>query len=44
MGGSRKRALQNDRTLLGERGLARFDLLGREADRDRIPRPRAPAG
>jgi hypothetical protein len=36
MGSSRKRALQNDRTRLGERGLARFEVLGREADRDLI--------
>jgi hypothetical protein len=36
MGSSRKHALQNDRTRLGERGLARFDVLGREADRDLI--------
>ena len=36
MGSSRKRAPQNDRTRLGERGLARFDVLGREADRDLI--------
>ena len=36
MGSSRTRALQNDRTRLGERGLARFDVLGREADRDLI--------
>ena len=36
MGSSRKRALQNDRTRLGERGRARFDVLGREADRDLI--------
>jgi hypothetical protein len=40
MGSSRKRALQSDCTCLGERGLARFDVLGREADRDLI---RAPA-
>ncbi len=33
MDSSRKRALQNDRTRLGEQGLARFDVLGREADR-----------
>ena len=36
MGSSRKRSLQNDRTRLGDRGLARFDVLGREADRDLI--------
>jgi hypothetical protein len=33
---SQKRALQNYRTRLGERGLARFEVLGREADRDLI--------
>jgi hypothetical protein len=36
MGGSRKRGRQNDRTRLGERGLVRYDVLGREADRDLI--------
>lgn len=36
MGSLRKRALQNDRTRLGERGLAVFDVLGREADRELI--------
>ena len=36
MGSSQKRALQNYRTRLGERGLARFEVLGREADRDLI--------
>jgi hypothetical protein len=33
---SQKRAIQNYRTRLGERGLARFEVLGREADRDLI--------
>jgi len=36
MGSSRKGGVRNDRTRLGERGLARFDVLGREADRDLI--------
>jgi hypothetical protein len=36
MGRSRKRALQNDRTRVGEQGLAVFDVLAREADRDLI--------
>ena len=36
MGSSQKRALQNYRTRLGERGLARFEVLGRDADRDLI--------
>ncbi len=36
MGTSQKRAIQNYRTRLGERGLARFEVLGREADRDLI--------
>ena len=36
MGGSQKRAIQNYRTRLGERGLARFEVLGRETDRDLI--------
>lgn len=33
---SQKRAIQNYRTRLGERGLARFEVLGRDADRDLI--------
>jgi hypothetical protein len=33
---SQKRALQNYRSRLGERGLARFEVLGRDADRDLI--------
>jgi len=36
VGGSQKRAIQNYRSRLGERGLARFEVLGREADRDLI--------
>jgi hypothetical protein len=36
MGTSQKRAIQNYRTRLGERGLTRFEVLGREADRDLI--------
>jgi hypothetical protein len=33
---SQKRAIRNYRTRLGERGLARFEVLGRDADRDLI--------
>src|SRR5580698_487050 len=33
---SQKRALKNYRDRLGERGLARFEVLGRSADRDLI--------
>ncbi len=33
MGGSQEGAIQNDRTRLGDRGLVRFDVLGREVDR-----------
>jgi hypothetical protein len=33
---SQKRAVQNYRLRLSERGLARFEVLGREADRDLI--------
>jgi hypothetical protein len=33
---SQKRALQHYRARLGERGLARFEVLGRDADRDLI--------
>lgn len=33
---SQKRAIQNYRSRLSERGLARFEVLGREADRDLI--------
>jgi hypothetical protein len=36
MGNSQRRAIQNYRTRLGERGLARFEVLGRNADRDLI--------
>ncbi len=36
MGSSQKRALQNYRTRLSERGLSRFEVLGRNADRDLI--------
>ncbi|WBU32050.1 hypothetical protein OOZ54_11300 [Rhodopseudomonas palustris] len=36
MGTSQKRAIQNYRSRLSERGLTRFDVLGRDADRDLI--------
>jgi len=36
MDSSQKRAIQNYRTRLGERGLARFEVLGRDADRHLI--------
>lgn len=36
MQGSQKRAIQNYRARLEERGLARFEVLGREADRELI--------
>lgn len=36
MGSSQKRAIQNYRTRLSKRGLARFEVLGRNADRDLI--------
>lgn len=36
MGNAQKSAIQNYRSRLGERGLARFEVLGREADRDLI--------
>ena len=36
MANSQKRAIQNYRSRLGERGLARFEVLGRDADRDLI--------
>ena len=36
MSSSQKRAIKNYRIRLGERGLARFEVLGREADRDLI--------
>ena len=36
MGSSQKRAIQNYRLRLSERGLSRFEVLGRDADRDLI--------
>jgi hypothetical protein len=36
VGTSQKRAIQNYRSRLSERGLARFEVLGRDADRDLI--------
>ena len=36
MGSSQKRAIRDYRARLGERGLARFEVLGRETDRDLI--------
>ena len=36
MGISQKRAIQNYRSRLHDRGLARFEVLGRDADRDLI--------
>jgi len=36
VGSSQKRAIQNYRSRLSERGLARFEVLGRYADRDLI--------
>jgi hypothetical protein len=36
MGASQKRAIQNYRTRLSQRGLTRFEVLGRDADRDLI--------
>lgn len=36
MGSSQKRAIQNYRSRLTERGLARFEVLGLDADRDLI--------
>jgi len=36
MDSSQKRAIQNYRSRLGERGLARFEVLGRDADKDLI--------
>ena len=36
MGSSQKRAIQNYRSRLNERGLARFEVLGRDSDRDLI--------
>lgn len=36
MDSSQKRAIQNYRSRLSDRGLARFEVLGRDADRDLI--------
>jgi len=36
MGDSQKRAIQKYRSRLSERGLARFEVLGRDADRELI--------
>jgi hypothetical protein len=36
VGDSQKRAIQNYRSRLAERGLGRFEVLGRDADRDLI--------
>ena len=36
MTNSQKRALRNYRSRLGKRGLARFEVLGRDADRELI--------
>ena len=36
MGSSQKRAIQNYRSRLSQRGLGRFEVLGRDADRDLI--------
>jgi hypothetical protein len=36
MGSSQKRAIRNYRTRLGERSFTRFEVLGRDADRDLI--------
>lgn len=36
MDSPQKRAIQTDRARVGERGLARFEVVGREADRDLI--------
>jgi hypothetical protein len=36
IGKAQKRALQNYRSRLGERGLARFEVLARDGDRDLI--------
>lgn len=36
MGSSQKRAIRNYRSRLSERGLARFEVLGRDTDRDLI--------
>lgn len=36
MGNSQRRAIQNYRSRLSRRGLARFEVLGRDADRELI--------
>ncbi|MCC6778404.1 MAG: hypothetical protein IT537_17540 [Hyphomicrobiales bacterium] len=36
MGSSQRRAIRNYRSRLSQRGLARFEVLGRDADRDLI--------
>ena len=36
MGKAQRRAIQNYRSRLGQRGLARFEVLGRDTDRDLI--------
>lgn len=36
MSSSQKRAIQNYRTRLSERGMSRFEVLGRDEDRDLI--------
>lgn len=36
MGNSQRRAIQNYRSRLSKRGLARFEVMGRDADRDLI--------
>lgn len=36
MGSSQRRAIRNYRSRLSKRGLARFEVLGRDADRDLI--------
>lgn len=36
MRSSQKRAVQNYRSRLGERGLSRFEVLGRDTDRDLV--------
>jgi hypothetical protein len=36
MGNSQKRAIRNYRSRLGARGLARFEVLGKDVDRDLI--------
>jgi hypothetical protein len=36
LGSSQRRAIQNYRSRLSEKGLARFEVLGRDADRDLI--------